>query len=138
MSSRSVYLTKYRFAINQRHHFAIFIPNAADDNKDLTRIFKSTPCRGTIINVVGEPVMMGYTLEIKRNYECSTSPDLQEMVPLGFDDPINLYNPPNTLLAKEDLPRATLEHEAARVPPPSKGQNIRALIDGVSAAGRSL
>jgi hypothetical protein len=138
MTHRSVYLAKYRGSPNQRAHFAIFIPNATDDGRDLSREFRSISCKGTIIHVVGEPVMNGYTLEFKRNYECSSSRDLQEMVLLGYVDPTNLYNPPYTKLVKENTPRETLEREAAVVPPPQGGQNVRAPIDGVSTLSKSL
>ncbi|KAJ6436487.1 C2H2-type domain-containing protein [Purpureocillium lavendulum] len=133
MTYRSAYLAKYRGSASQRAHFAIFFPNAADDGKDLSREFRSSSCKGTIIHVVGEPVMNGYTLEFKRNYECSTSRDLQEMVPLGYVDPALLYTPPNTKFVKENTARAGLEREAAMVPPPRGGQNIRAPIDGVNS-----
>lgn len=131
MTYRSVYLAKYRGSASQRAHFAIFVPNAADSNKDLSREFRSSSCKGTIIHVVGEPVMNGYALEFKRNYECSTSRDLQEMILLGYVDSATLYNPSYSKFMKENHPRERLEREAAMVPPPPGGQNIRAPIDGV-------
>ena len=132
MAYRCVYLAKYRTSASQRAHFAIFIPNATDDGRDLTQGFRSTSCTGTIIHVVGEPLMSGYALEFKRNYECSTSHDLQEMVFLGNVDSTNVYDPSSTKPVRETHPRATLEREATTISPPPRGQNIRAPIDGVS------
>ncbi|KAK3935021.1 hypothetical protein QBC46DRAFT_58986 [Diplogelasinospora grovesii] len=132
MASRSVYLATYRGSASQRAHFAIFIPNAADDSRDLSVDFRSDSTKGTVIHVVGEPVMNGYTLEFKRNYECKDSRDLQKLVRLGTVDAANLYDPPSTKFVKESTPRGTLEREAAKVAPPRGGQNVRAPIDGVT------
>ncbi|WVN90131.1 uncharacterized protein L203_105366 [Cryptococcus depauperatus CBS 7841] len=132
MPCRSIYLAKHRGIASQRAHFALFIPNAADDRKDLSQDFQSTPCSGTVIHVVGEPVMLGYALEFKRNDECSDSRDLREMVFLGHVDSANLYDPPDMMVFKETCARAALEREATMVNPPPRGQNIRALIDGVT------
>jgi hypothetical protein len=65
--------------------------------------------------------MNRYVLEFKRNYECSSSCDLQEIVLLGFVDLTNLYNLSDTKLVKENRPRDTLEREAARVSLPLGG-----------------
>ena len=132
MAYRSVYLAKSRGSAKERTHFAIFIPNAADNDKDLSQDFRSSSCKGTIIQVVGEPVMNGFVLEFKRNYDCSTSRALQGMVLLGYVDSTNLYDPPYTEFVKESRSRETLEREAASVPPPPGGQDVRAPIDGVS------
>lgn len=132
MAYRCVYLAKNRSATTQRAHFALFIPNAAYNGRDLTQGFRLAPCKGTIIHVIGEPVMIGYTLEFKRNYECGTLQDLEEMVFLGNVDSTNVYDPSFPNSVKETHPRATLEREATTISPPPGGQNIRAPIDGVS------
>lgn len=131
MSYRSFYLAKYRTSKSQRAHFAIFIPNADSDSDNLGHDFRSRSCKGTVIHVVGEPVMAGYTLEIKRNYECSTSQDLKKLVLLGYVDTCNVYEPKSSSYVKETSPRSTLERHASTVPPPPRGQNVRAPIDGV-------
>ena len=75
--------------------------------------------------------MAGYTLEIKRNYECSTSQDLRELVLRGYVDKCNIYEPRSSSYIKETAPRSTLESHASTVSPPPRGQNVRAPIDGV-------
>lgn len=75
--------------------------------------------------------MAGFVLEIKRNYECKNSKDLEKLVPLGHIDGANLHDSPSSEFMK-DVPRGVLEREAGMVPPPPKGQNVRAPIDGVS------
>lgn len=125
---------KFRPSANQRAHFAIFIPNAAMSHMDLSTQIRQTACSGTIIHVVGEPLMAGYMLEIKRNYECSLSrDDLEQLIPLGSIDSDNIFEPPDAAPAKENITRSKMEIEAAMIPPPPRGQNIRAPIDGVSA-----
>ncbi|KAG5994854.1 hypothetical protein E4U43_003164 [Claviceps pusilla] len=132
MPCRSVYLAKSRASPGQRTHFAIFIPNAADENKDLSKDFKTGSPKGTVIHVVGEPVMMGYALEFKRNDERGLCRDMREMVFLGKVDSKDIYDPPFTTPCQEACPRQRLEREAAMVAPPPRGQNVRAPIDGVT------
>ncbi|KAH6884998.1 hypothetical protein B0T10DRAFT_493094 [Thelonectria olida] len=131
MTHRSVYLAKYGGSKNQRAHFAIFVPNAQHDRKTVSQDFESRPTSGTVIHVVGEPVMAGYVLEIKRNYECSTSRDLKKLVLLGHVDASNVHNPSSADYRKENTAKGPLEQYAARVAPPPRGQNVRAPIDGV-------
>ena len=133
MAYRSVYLAKYRGSPSQRAHFAIFIPNSTNDNPDLDKDWKSKPCMGTVIHVVGEPLMKGYSLEFKRN-ECSTSPDIHELVFLGTVDSTHIHDPPSPNFVREAHPREALEQEIATIAPPPRGQDIRAPIDGVSVA----
>lgn len=132
MTTRDIYLAKYRLSANQRAHFAIFVPDGSNDGKGLSRLFKSAPCKGTIINVVGEPVMSGYVLEIKRGYDCSAYHDLRELIALGPVDKSILYIPTEEHVVEGDTPRGLLEQEAEKIPPPPRGQNVRAPIDGVS------
>nr|POF03529.1 hypothetical protein CFP56_72054 [Quercus suber] len=82
--------------------------------------------------VLGEPLMSGFELQFERNYDCSTPTDLQKLVFLGHVDSNHLYRPSYGDFVKETIPRVRLEHEAARISPPPKGQNIRLPIDGVS------
>ncbi|KAH7313871.1 hypothetical protein B0I35DRAFT_436037 [Stachybotrys elegans] len=132
MSSRSVYLAKYRHTASQRTHFAIFIPNLSLEGRHVGSDFRSMSTQGTIINVVGEPLLAGYTLEIERNYECKEQRDLRELVFLGFIEAGNVFEPENTDHVNGDKPRCTIEEEAARVRPPPRGQDVRAPIDGVN------
>ncbi|KAI1122737.1 hypothetical protein F5Y10DRAFT_270793 [Nemania abortiva] len=131
MPNRSIYLAKYRGTTNQRAHFAIFIPDIASDRTGVRKDFKTMSTEGTIIHVVGEPVMVGFALEIKRHYECKDDKDLENLVRLGHIDEANLYDSPSSELVK-DVPRGVIEREAGMVPLPPKGQNIRAPIDGVT------
>ncbi|EME80734.1 uncharacterized protein MYCFIDRAFT_87506 [Pseudocercospora fijiensis CIRAD86] len=132
MSQRSVYLIKYRTSVNQRAHLALFLPNAPNDRPQLAQTFREAPCTGTVIHVIGEPLFAGYALQFKRNYECSTSLTLKEMIFLGSIDSSYVFNPTDTAtFLLESTPRATIEREATRVDPPPKGQNPRALVDGI-------
>lgn len=83
--------------------------------------------------MIGEQVLAGFALEIKRNYECSTSQTLRTLVLLGHVDAANVFDPTSKGPVSEHVTRGILERKAATVPPPPKGQNIRAPIDGVSA-----
>lgn len=133
MTTRSIYLAKSRHTLSQRAHFAVCIPKPSENGRDLAQNFKLSPSQVTAIHVTGEPLMGGYALEFKRNYDCSTSNDLQEMIFLGSVDQASVYDSPEGEFFRESQPRGTLEREAARVPPPPRGQNVREPIDGVSA-----
>lgn len=118
MSFRGVYLAVYLQAKNQRAHFAIFIPNADCDRQDVAQTFTEQRTTGTIIHVVGEPVMSGFALEFKRNYECSTSSYLRKLVPLGQVRSDDVHDPTKTDHEKETTPRGPLEKEATKITPP--------------------
>lgn len=78
---------------NSRTHFAIFIPHANLADKDLAvPTFKDAPCAGTIVQVVGEPLMSGFVLEFKRNFDCSTAHDPRRLALLGNVDTENIYD----------------------------------------------
>lgn len=129
MSTHRIYLAKSG-PTSQRSHFAIFIPN--DNDSVLDENLEISEAVGTIINVVGEPLMLGYKLEIKRNYNCGTN-DVRKLVFLGRVDSNYLYKSPLASYVEDDIPRARLEECAAKIPPPPRGQDIRAPIDGVRA-----
>lgn len=133
MVYRSVYLAVYNRTARSRAHFAIFIPNLAANSTDLSVENDLAEVKGTVIHVVGEPVMQGYVLEFKRNYDCKSSQQLQKLVPLGYVDGTNVANPSSTEFSRDNIPKSTVERVAAQVPPPPRGQNVRAPIDGVSA-----
>lgn len=135
MPLRSVYLAKYYASASQRAHFAIFIPNQNCDRSTIKDDYRSHRTSGTVLHAVGEPIMAGYVFEIKRNYECKDSKDLKELIPLGYIDTANLYDPTSSTYSKENIPRSVIERLAASVPPPPRGQNIRAPIDGVCFSG---
>ncbi|KAM0347343.1 hypothetical protein ACHAPU_004863 [Fusarium lateritium] len=130
MPYRSVYLAKSFTGKTQRSHFAIFIPEEPYDRQTVSKDFHKHPTSGTIIQVVGEPVMTGYSLEIKKNYECSTSEDLKFLVRIGHVHSKNVYKPGDTD-TMEYIARDLLEQYASRIPPPPRGQNIRDPIDGI-------
>lgn len=132
MTNRSVYLAKYRTSSRERAHFAIFIPYAQHDRPDLSQTFKSHDAKGTIVQVIGEPLMSGYILEFKRNYDCSPDPTLKVLKYLGSVEDSHLFEPGSDEFVQESTPRSQLEREAKKIPPPRKGQDVRAPIDGVS------
>lgn len=132
MFERAVYLAKSRRASSMRWHFGLVVPDAASNRKDLAQGWRNGACKATVIHVVGEPLMAGYALEIKRNCDLSTYQELQELVPLGYVKSSNLFDPPaDGDFVSESTPRAPLEREAAKVPPPPRGQDLRAPVDGV-------
>lgn len=137
MSYRAVYLAKFGPA-HQRSHFAIFLPNREYNTSTLAETFQTETCIGTIIHVVGEPVIAGFAHEFKRNFNCTTSQDLRSLVPLGLIEDTYIYDPSSSKRVKESTPRCQVENIAMRVLPPPGGQNIRAPIDGVSADSISI
>ncbi|GJN68192.1 hypothetical protein PLICBS_002235 [Purpureocillium lilacinum] len=91
--SGSVYLALHPGGPNSRTHFAIFIPHANLADKDLAvPSFKDASCAGTIVQVVGEPLMSGFVLEFKRNFDCSTAHDLRRLALLGNVNTENIYD----------------------------------------------
>ena len=132
MPSRRFYLAKYRTAPSQRAHFAIYIPDEATDTVTLAQDYKTSRTNGTLINVIGEPVMSGYVHQFKRNHELNTAYDLSELILLGTVDAKDVHEPSSTTAVEECTPRGRLEREAVAIAPPSRGQDVRAPIDGVS------
>ncbi|KAH8175249.1 hypothetical protein LIA77_03667 [Sarocladium implicatum] len=131
MSYLAVYLAKSRLGY-QRAHFGIFIPNEEYNSASLGETFKTEICIGTIIHVVGEPMIVGFSQEFKRNFNCTESSDLKELVLLGNMLDTHVYKPHQSDPLIERTPRCQLENMAMRVLPPPRGQDIRAPIDGVS------
>jgi hypothetical protein len=134
MTPRPLYLGTSGASRAQRAHFSLFIPNAGNEGIDVAQDFRSVVCYGTVIHGVGEPVMAGYALEIKRNYDRSTDQDLRAMTLLGYVDSSILYESENSTTFIKGTPRGALERHAANVPIPPRGQNVRAPIDGVSSS----
>ncbi|QGJ00614.1 hypothetical protein CEK26_002058 [Fusarium fujikuroi] len=132
MPARSLYLAKSGGGANQRSHFALFIPNAEYDRDTISEDFRSLKAIGIRIHVVGEPLMSGFAFEVHRNYNTQAYPDLKRLVFLGkIDDSILHEYPETEFEIRENKPRSLIERIAASVPPPPKGQNICAPIDGV-------
>ena len=69
MPQTSVYLAKFSSSPSKRSHFGIFFPNPDCDRPDLSNNFRSQATVGTQIHVVGEPLMAGYMLEMKRHFD---------------------------------------------------------------------
>lgn len=134
MAVSRLYLAKSGPA-SQRSHFAIFIPNP--DIPLSTDELKISDAVGTIINVVGEPLMLGYKLEIKRNYACGVN-DVKKLVFLGQVASEHVFQPMSGVYVDDDTPRGKLEQLAAGIPPPPRGQDIRAPIDGVRTSASGL
>lgn len=118
--------------MNQRSHFALFIPNAEYDRDTISEDFRSLKVVGTRIHVVGEPLMSGFAFEVHRNYNTQAYSDLKKLVFLGKVEEWILHNYPETKSEiREDTARSVIERVAESVTPPPKGQNMRAPIDGV-------
>ncbi|KAF5011383.1 hypothetical protein FDECE_2494 [Fusarium decemcellulare] len=132
MPIRSVYLAKSRGVSSQRFHFGIFIPNNACDRSTLADDYRLYETLGTVLHVVGEPLMAGFVFEIKRNFDGQHDNELKQLVLLGKIDVANLHDSTSEIDVKEDIPRSVVERHAASVPPPPRGQNTRAPIDGVN------
>lgn len=56
--------------------------------------------------------MTGYALEMKRNYECSTSRSLAQLVHLGHVDSAQVYQFKNGNPLNESTPPGAIEREA--------------------------
>ncbi|KLO90547.1 Uncharacterized protein LW93_10965 [Fusarium fujikuroi] len=133
MPARSLYLAKSGGGVNQRSHFALFISNAEYDRDTISEDFRSLKAIGTRIHVVGEPLMSGFAFEVHRNYNTQAYPDLKQLVFLGKIDDSILYNYTEIESEiRENTARSLIERLAESVPPPPKGQKIRARIDGVN------
>ena len=119
MATRTVSLVSFRRIPNQRAHFAIFIPSAAD------------PQKGTLIHVVGAP-MVGYSLEFKRNYAPATTQQPHTMTPIGHVSAQHVIDSSNAQESVDSTPRCNVETVAARVAPPRISQNFMAPVNDVS------
>jgi hypothetical protein len=111
-----------------RGHFAIFIPNASDEEKTPS---KTEPCTGTVIHVVGNP-MIGFSHEFKRNY--NTSDDLKSLVRvvlLGHIQESLHVDSSSGTFSTDVLPLGPLDAAALQVPVPGRS-DVRAPVDGVS------
>jgi hypothetical protein len=88
---------------------------------------------GTIIHVVGEPLMAGYALERKRRFDGQNDLELKKLIHLGSIDHANVYTDSSLeSMIRDHVPKSLIERLAASTPPPPRGQNVRAPIDGVS------
>ncbi|TQS31687.1 hypothetical protein Golomagni_08025, partial [Golovinomyces magnicellulatus] len=105
MASRTLHLIIYRQAANQRAHFAIFVPSAAD------------PESGTKIHVVGAP-MVGYRLEFKRHYFPTRTNQHHEMISIGQIDSSNIVDDTTYISRTDETPTDKLEEAAAQIKPP--------------------
>ncbi|KAF2770077.1 hypothetical protein EJ03DRAFT_350668 [Teratosphaeria nubilosa] len=70
--------------------------------------------------------------QFKRNYECSTSKDLVQLIHLGYVNVANIYDRTDEQYIAETTARSTLEKEALPVQPPPGNQDVRAPINGVT------
>lgn len=139
MTHYAVYLAVSNRTARQRAHFVVFVPNESMNSRDPGIDTSSVPIKGTVIHVVGEPLMNGFKLEFKRNYDYATSVDsvlLQKLVLLGYVDGTNVTNLTTESYSLDSIPRSTLEQVATYISPPAAGQNIRTPIDGVSSRER--
>ena len=125
MSPRPIWLAKFRNALSQRVHFAIWVPSADDASKDPND--RSSQSKGTLINVVGTP-MTGYAHEVKKNYICTEASDLERLVRIGFADLAD-----GTQESSEHRSvTEQLEAVAMQIPPPSTSENFLAPVNNVS------
>lgn len=135
MASRSyscpVYLAKSRRG-QQRAHFAIFIPHAAYLGLDPND--RSKPCIGTVIQVVGAP-MLGYAHEFKRNYDREDADGVETFVHLGSVGPDHIVEPQTTAMSRDTVATGLLERIALQVPAPGVNENFMAPVNDVSSNG---
>lgn len=127
MASRPIWLVKCRQSKAQRAHFALFIPNASDAQKNPND--KAVECRGTIIHVVGAP-MAGYKHEFKHFFDCRASPDVQEVIRLGSVD--EHYIQDSDVESIDGNALGILDKEALKIGPPGVSQNFLAPVNDVS------
>ena len=133
MSQTSVYLAKFSSGPSKRSRFGIFFPNPDFDRADLSNDFRSQATVGTQIHVVGEPLMAGYMLEMKRHFDVQNDRELRALVRLGSVDSTNLHRDDSLdSMIRDYVPKSAVERLADSVPPPPRGQDVRAPIDGVS------
>ena len=133
MPQTSVYLAKFSSGPSKRSHFGIFFPNPDCGRADLSNDFRSQATVGSQIHVVGEPLMAGYMLEMKRHFDIQNDRELRALVRLGSIDTTNLHRDDSLdTMIRDYVPRSTVERLADSVAPPPRGQDVRAPIDGVS------
>ncbi|CAG7555714.1 unnamed protein product [Fusarium equiseti] len=133
MPQTSVYLAKFSSGPSKRSHFGIFFPNPDYDRVDLPNDFRSQATVGIQIHVVGEPLMAGYMLEMKRHFDIQNDRELKALVPLGSIDSSNLHRDESLdTMIRDYVPKSIVERLADSVPPPPRGQDVRAPIDGVN------
>ena len=88
---------------------------------------------GTQIHVVGEPLMAGYMLEMKRHFDVQNDRELRALVRLGSIDSTILHRDDSLdTMFRDYVPKSAVERLAGSVAPPPRGQDVRAPIDGVS------
>lgn len=112
-----------------RSHFAIFVANEEYANKDPSD--RSSPCRGTLIQVTGTP-FVGFEHDFVRNFGTNDSRTLAKLVKLG---PVNTEHIPVPLSKdkrREKIARGTLDRIALQVAPPGVSEHFLAPVDGVS------
>ncbi|KAJ4018725.1 hypothetical protein NW752_005853 [Fusarium irregulare] len=133
MPQTSVYLAKFSSGPSKRSHFGIFFPNPDCDRADLSNNFKSQATVGSQIHVVGEPLMTGYMLEMKRHFDVQNDRELRALIRLGTIDGSNLHRDGflDTMM-RDYVPRSTVERLADSVAPPPRGQDVCAPIDGAN------
>ncbi|KAI1064898.1 hypothetical protein LB507_001263 [Fusarium sp. FIESC RH6] len=132
MPRTSVYLAKFSSGPSKRSHFGIFFPNPDCDRTDLSNDFRSHATVGSQIHVVGEPLMAGYMLEMKRHFDIQNDRELRALVRLGSIDTTNLHRDDSLdTMTRDHVPKSIVERLADSVPPPPRGQDVRAPIDGV-------
>jgi len=118
---------------SKRSHFGIFFPNPDCDRSDLSNDFRSQATVGSQIHVVGEPLMAGYMLEMKRHFDVQDDRELRALFRLGSIDSTNLHRDESLdTMTRNYVPKSTVERLADSVPPPPRVQDVRAPIDEVS------
>lgn len=137
MPNRPVWLIKFRPSARQRAHFSIFIPFPQHSNENPNN--KNSPCRGTIIHVVGTPVAMA--LQFKSNIACNTTRSFESAVLLAYVDDSLIVDQtpspsrPNEVLER-DNPIGKIEREALHIRPP-RGGNVLAPVNDVRPQSKS-
>ncbi|KAK5123974.1 hypothetical protein LTR85_002171 [Meristemomyces frigidus] len=129
MSRRPIYLAISRLNRSQRAHFAIFVPNEADADKDPND--RDVTCKGTLIHVVGTP-MTGFVHEFKRNHDCGQAQPPRTVVNLGSVDAAHISKPSYKTPSGDDIGWGALDKIALQVAAPRKSEDSLAPVDDLS------
>ena len=129
MTTRPVYLAVFAQGPGMPSHFAIFVTNEEYANKDPND--RSSPCRGTLIQVTGTP-FGGVEHDSVRSFNINDSRTLAKLVKLGPVATEHIPVPPSKDKRREKIARGTLDRIALQVPAPGASEHFLAPVDGVS------
>jgi hypothetical protein len=111
-----------------RAHFAIFIPNGEDIEKDPND--REAKCTGHQIHVTGEP-FNGYYLEFKRNHSVGAERDLEKAVLIGHVESKYVVDTEDRKFVPNQRVLGTLDTVAASIPAPGPNEDVRAPVNDI-------